>query len=337
VSSLLIQTSFIGDMVLATPLIAELAERGPVDVVATPVSAALLANNPHVRHVVAYDKRGADRGVRGFRRIATQLRAFGSDTAFLAQGSIRSGALAFAAGARERVGFSTSAGRAFYTSMVPYRKDLHHAARLWQLGHPDQVPTSAQIRPRLYPGHADVAAVDALLGSAHVGASDPLIAIAPGSVWATKRWPGYPALVRELERETRVVVLGGADDAPLVDELIAAGGRRVVNAVGTLSLLASAELIRRCLVLVTNDSAPQHLASAMGTPTITIFGPTVPGFGFGPLAPRSAVAERPGLPCRPCDSHGPQVCPLQHWKCMRELAPRDVLDQMRHLMASPTN
>ena len=336
-SPLLIQTSFIGDLVLTTPLIAELAERGPVDVVATPVSAALLANNPHVRTVIAYDKRGADRGVRGFRRIAAQLRGAGAETAFLAQGSIRSGALAFAAGARERIGFSTSAGHAFYTRAVPYRKDLHHAARLWQLAHPERVPTADQFRPRLYPGAAEVAAVDALLGASRVRAHEPLIAMAPGSVWATKRWPGYPALARELGRDIRIVALGGVDDAPLANEMIAAAGGGVVNAVGRLSLLASAELIRRCLVLVTNDSAPQHLASAMGTPTITIFGPTVPAFGFGPLAPRSIVAERAGLECRPCDSHGPQVCPLQHWKCMRELSPRDVHDHVRHLMASPTN
>jgi heptosyltransferase II len=336
VSPLVIQTSFIGDMVLATPLIAELARQGPVDVVATPASAGLLANNPDVRTVVVYDKRGADRGVRGFRRIATRLRAAGAKTAFLAQGSIRSAALAFAAGAQERVGFATSSGRAFYTRLIPYRRDLHHAARLWQLAHPEQVPASEQIRPRLYPGAAEVAAVDALLSAAGVRESDPLVAVAPGSVWATKRWPGYPALVREMGRDIRIVVLGGAEDASLADELIAAASGGAVSAVGRLSLLASAEVIRRSLVLVTNDSAPQHLASAMGTPTITIFGPTVPAFGFGPLAPRSAVVERAGLECRPCDSHGPQVCPLQHWKCMRELAPRDVIDRMRHLMSSPT-
>jgi len=72
-------------------------------------------------------------------------------------------------------------------------------------------------------------------------------------------------------------------------------------------------------VLVTNDSAPQHLASAMGTPTVTVFGPTVPEFGFGPLAPRSDVVGVTGLDCRPCDRHGPVTCPLGHWRCMRDL------------------
>jgi len=92
-----------------------------------------------------------------------------------------------------------------------------------------------------------------------------------------------------------------------------------VNAVGALSLLGSAELIGRCALLVTNDSSPQHLASAMGTPTITIFGPTVPAFGFGPLAPGSVTLGHEHLDCRPCHHHGPPTCPLGHWRCMKEL------------------
>jgi heptosyltransferase-2 len=77
-------------------------------------------------------------------------------------------------------------------------------------------------------------------------------------------------------------------------------------------------------VLITNDSAPQHLASAVGTPTVTVFGPTVPEFGFGPLAPGSATAGIGGLACRPCDRHGPRQCPLGHWRCMRELSSEQI-------------
>jgi heptosyltransferase II len=86
-----------------------------------------------------------------------------------------------------------------------------------------------------------------------------------------------------------------------------------------LTLLASAELLGRAKLLVTNDSAPQHLASAMGTPTIAIFGPTVEEFGFGPLAPNSISLGLDALACRPCHHHGPPRCPLGHWRCMREL------------------
>ena len=92
-ASLVVQTSFLGDMVLTTPLVAELARRGPVDVVATPAGAPMLANNPDVRDVIVYDKRGGDRGTRGLLRLAARLRASSYDAAFLAQGSLRSAAL----------------------------------------------------------------------------------------------------------------------------------------------------------------------------------------------------------------------------------------------------
>lgn len=338
--SLVIQTSFLGDVVLTTPLIAELAGRGPVHVVATRESAPLLAHNPDVSAVTVYDKRGAARGVGGLAAVATELvaareraaRDGATDAiAYLAQGSVRSAALARLAGFRTRIGFTTSAGRWLYTERVTYRDDRHHAERLWRLAIGDRndvSPSPAQLRPRLYPGAAERDAADRLLGD---GPNDaPVIALAPGSVWATKRWPYFAELARVLAADGRILVIGGRDDASLAAEICAAAGPGVVDATGRLSLLGSAELLRRCAVLVTNDSAPQHLASAMGTPTITVFGPTVPEFGFGPLAPRSATMGVNGLSCRPCDRHGPMRCPLKHWRCMRDLQVGVVLDAVRN-------
>jgi heptosyltransferase-2 len=333
--SLVVQTSFLGDVVLTTPLLAELAGRGPVHVVATPAGAPLLARNPDIAGLTVYDKRGAARGVGGLANVAAAIsaaRAGGaaegaSDAvAYLAQGSVRSAALARLAGFRSRVGFATSAGRWLYTRRVPYRDDRHHAERLWSLAasDPHASPTVHQLRPKLFPGGAEREAVDRLLAE-HGHHGEPLVALAPGSVWATKRWPYYPELARLLP-ETRLVVIGAKDDAPLADEILRVAGARAIDATGRLSLLGSAELIARCVALVTNDSAPQHLASAVGTPTITVFGPTVVEFGFGPLAARSTTAGVSGLDCRPCDKHGPMRCPLGHWRCMRDLAAEVVAD-----------
>jgi heptosyltransferase-2 len=324
-SSLVIQTSFLGDTVLTTPLIAELARRGPVDVVTTPASTALLRNHPFVRSVIPYDKRGRDRGIIGFMRMAVRLRRFGYQSAYLAQGSVRSAALALAAGIRQRVGFATSAGRRFYNVKIEYREDLHHAARLLRLAVPQDEVAARDIRPRLYPGIPERYAVDRLLAFHEVvDDGPPLVALAPASVWATKRWPYYADLACLLSARCRVVVLGSPDDEPLAQEVRVAAGANAFSAAGALTLLGSAELIRRCTVVVTNDSAPQHLASAVGTPTITIFGPTVPQFGFGPLADGSMTMGLDSLACRPCDRHGPRRCPLRHWKCMREVSAADV-------------
>jgi heptosyltransferase II len=334
-ASLIIQTSFLGDMVLTTPLIAYLAERGAVDVVSTRAASALIANHPHVRESIVYDKRGADRGITGFARMAAALRARKYDAAYLAQGSARSGALALAAGIVDRVGFQTSAGRAFYTTRIATEDGMHHAARLLALGtrEPRHQVSRAELRPSLHPGDAERASVDALLGAS---SHDRLFALAPGSVWATKRWPSFPALAQQLAGEGRVVVIGGEADRSLADEILNATNGQAIDATGQLSLLASAELIRRSALLVTNDSLPLHLASAMNTPTVAVFGPTVPEFGFGPLAERAAVAGHTGLTCRPCDRHGPQRCPLGHWRCMREITPTSIVSLARDLL-SPRN
>ena len=324
--SLVIQTSFLGDTVLTTPLIARLAEQGPVDVLVTPASSRLLANHPRIRETIVYDKRGRDRSVAGFARMANRLRGRRYDAAYLAQGSARSGALALAARIPRRVGFESSSGRAFYTVRVPAPLGMHHAEKLFTLGSAGGGrPWSREdLRPRLYPGAEETRAVDELLG-ADANSERPLVALAPGSVWATKRWPHYPALARVLAGRARLVVIGGHDDAPLAAEILAAAGDMgAVDATGRLTLLASAELIGRARVIVSNDSAPLHLASAMGTPTVAVFGPTVPAFGFGPLAERSAIIEDDMLACRPCDRHGPKRCPLGHWKCMLNQSPARV-------------
>lgn len=331
--SLVVQTSYIGDVVLTTPLLARLAQDGDVDVVTTPPGATLLASHPAVSRLFVYDKRGSDSGVAGFMRVAHRAR--GPRRAFLCQGSTRSGALAFAAGCRERIGFTTSDGRWTYTTRIEYREDWHHARRLLSLGDL-QLATAAtadgnaSIKPQLFPTVDDVRAVDALLQHR----SRPMIALAPGSAWRTKRWPGYGALAALLADEFDIALIGSVDDLAAAGEVkLRVERERIIDATGKLSLLGSAELIRRSVVLATNDSSPQHLASAMGTPTVTIFGPTVPEFGFGPLAPGSRTVGNKALECRPCDRHGPRECPLGHWRCMQEITAEEVAGTIRSVLS----
>lgn len=333
--SLVVQTSFIGDVVLTTPLLRRLAEDGDVDVITTPIGATLLTGHPAVRRVITYDKRGRDSGPFGF--LSLSMDARGADRAYLAQGSTRSAALALSAGIGTRIGFDTSDGRWLYSERVEYRDDWHHARRLLSLADvalaaEAESLTDSAIRPSLFPAPSDIAAVDALL--AH--RTRPLVALAPGSAWGTKRWPGYAALAASLAPDHDIAVVGSAADASLAAEIAAAAPGRTLDGCGNLSLLGSAELIRRAQVLVTNDSAPQHLASAMGTPTVAIFGPTVPTFGFGPLAPGSRTIGRTALACRPCDRHGPQRCPLGHWRCMHEITPQEVHEMTRAVIAEET-
>ena len=320
---LVIQTAFLGDVVLSTPLLAALADRyGPVDVVTTPAAAALLETHPAVGTVIRYDKRGADRGLRGLWRLGRRLRARRYLRAYLPHRSWRSAALAALAGVAERTGFADSPAAVTYTRRVPRPTSGHEVERLLTLA-----PTDADAGPppvravHLALTADDRAAADAWLRERNVGAG--FVALAPGSIWGTKRWAGYAELAAALDAP--VVVIGGRDDAVLADQVVAAAPGRAYSAAGTLGLRASAALIARAGVLVTNDSAPLHLATAVGTPVVAIFGPTVPAFGFGPRGQRDAIVEHPSLACRPCSAHGPQVCPLGHHRCMRELSVASVL------------
>jgi heptosyltransferase-2 len=316
VSTLVIQTAFLGDVVLTTPLLTRLAERhGPLDVLVTPAAATLLEGHPAVRAVLPYDKRGNDRGLRGILRMGATLRARGYERVYLPHRSVRSAALALLSRAPARIGFSDSPAAWTYTSRIP-RAGAHEIERLAGLAGPGPVP-----EPSLGLTASDRRAAAEWLG--HHGVGGDFIALAPGSVWATKRWPGYADLAAALPGP--VIVIGGPEDSETGRAIAAQAPARIHSAAGALPLRASAALIERAGVLVTNDSAPLHLAGAVGTPVVAIFGPTVPAFGFGPRGASDRVVEVSGLSCRPCSAHGPMRCPLGHHRCMVDIAAATVV------------
>lgn len=323
--TLVVQTAFLGDAILTTPLLAALARlHGPVDVLVRPAAEPLLETLPSVRDVIGYDKRGKESGFAAWRRLARRLAGRRYARAYLPHRSARSALLIWWAGIPERIGFADAPSRAFYTKRIARPTAPHEAERLLSLAGPvaDPAPIHLQI--------TDDDRAQAYAWLASHGLGDGFVALAPGSVWATKRWPGFPELVRILKG--KVVVMGGPKDAALAHPIVDAAPDRVVNAVGQLPLRVSAAVLERAGVVVTNDSAPLHLASATGTPTVAIFGPTVPAFGFGPRAPAAAIVERSDLACRPCSSHGPARCPLGHHRCMREIPAAAVRDAIHQLL-----
>ena len=334
-TSLVIQTAFFGDVVLTTPLLEAVAARhGPVDVVTTPAAAPLIETHPAVRRVIPYDKKGRDRGLKGLLRLTRALRAERYEWAYLPHRSLRTALVAWLARVPRRVGFDDGWPR-LYTEVRPRPKTGHEVDRLLALALPALSARPALTggamappRPTLVMSTEDRAATETFLG-VH-GVEAPFVALAPGSIWGSKRWPYYGELAQRLARDVGIVVVGGPEDAGLAQDVVQAveggGGRwRAVSACGRLTLRQSAEVIRRAAVLVTNDSAPLHFAQAVGTVTVAIFGSTVPAFGFGPRGPRDQVVELTGLPCRPCSAHGPPSCPLRHHRCMKSLTVDDVL------------
>ena len=290
-------------------------EHGPVDVLVTPAAAALLQGHPAVREVIAYDKRGRDAGVQGWFRIAGALRKRDYDRVYVPHRSLRSAALAIATDSGVRIGFANSPAAWTYSERVE-PQGAHEAERIASLAGPGPVP-----RPSL--GLKEEERRAAVEWLERAGVRRDFTALAPGSVWGTKRWPYYADLAEGLPGS--IVVVGGPEDRDAAADIVARDPARIRTAAGELPLRISAALIERASALVTNDSAPLHIAGAVGTRVVAIFGPTVPAFGFGPLGPKDAIAEVHHLTCRPCSKHGPMVCPLIHHRCMKDLSVDEVM------------
>lgn len=346
-SILIIQTAFAGDLILTTPLIEDAARMYPdaaIDVLCIPSTAALLAGHPAVRRCVVYDKRNGDPKLPVLMRALARARY---TLCLCPHRSFRSAVLACATRAPRRIAFDRSAAPWLFTETVPYVASRHEVDRNRSLLTGGRAPVP-ELRPRLFPAAQDQEAVTALC-QRHAPGGD-YICVAPGSVWATKRWTeeGFARLVRHFASTHTVFLVGGAEDRALCARIAARASAeesslispetapghppRIVNLAGELGFLAAAALIERAGVLVSNDSAPVHLASAMGTPVVEIYGATVPAYGFSPYGVAHRIMQREDLDCRPCAIHGGTECPIRTFACMRGLEAVRVIEAAEELM-----
>ncbi|MDR1831423.1 MAG: glycosyltransferase family 9 protein [Fusobacteriaceae bacterium] len=325
---MIIHTAFIGDVVLATPLIAKVRDTWPgaaISFLTTKTAAPILENNPALTEILVYDKKGSDRGIKGFRRIVRRIREKRFDLALIPHRYLRSALLAWLAHIPQRTGYDLWPVRLFYTSLVPYQKNIPEADRL--LGF---APGSGQKNypVALFPGpEADQKAAE-LLGETDGKA---LILVAPGSRWFTKCWPlqYYSELLSRLrERSDAVIALiGGKEEAALP----LPAGEGILDLRGKTTLPELAAVISRAAILVTNDSAPVHIASAFpGVQIHVFFGPTVKEQGFAPRSANAVIYEAKGLSCRPCGRHGGKRCKAGHFRCMMDIKPELVLKRIEN-------
>ncbi|HDR91103.1 MAG TPA: glycosyltransferase family 9 protein [candidate division Zixibacteria bacterium] len=333
------QTAFIGDCVLTTPLVKALGdlfsgEHDSISILISPRGKGIFDNNPNIEEVIVYDKRGTDKGFGAMLKMAEALRRRKFDIAVLPHQSFRTGLLFRLAGIPHRIGFSGASGAIFYTDKVHRLMDLHEAERMTRLTEPLGF-TPKPIPTELFPSDEDYRMADEFIVRQGIEPSRTLI-VAPGSVWGTKRYPpdGFAEVINILIGEGHVdsaVIIGGPGDAEIAVEIISKSLGKAISAIGIGDIMTSAALISRCRILIGNDSAPVHIASAMKTPVVAIFGPTVRKFGFTPYSPMSRVIETDEkLDCRPCSGHGKMTC-AQH-DCMKSIPPRRVADTVIELL-----
>lgn len=298
--------------------------RRPVDMLTTTLCRPLVDYMPGLRRGIVFDLPRRRVAVLRHWALAGRLRAERYGTALVMPRTWKSALAPFLAGIPQRVGFL---GEARFGVLNDWRWGERSLPRMVDrcaaLALPAGAPLPAEWPlPKLVVPPTELADWRRRLG---IEAGRPAVALAPGAVGPAKRWPAasYAELARCLTaRGIAVWVLGGPDEGRLAAEIAAQGGPRVRDLTGpdlrnAILALAAAD------AAVSNDSGLLHVAAALGTPSIGIFGPTSP-WHWAPLNPLAAVIETgTELPCRPC--HQP-VCRLVHHRCLRDIPVAHVLE-----------
>lgn len=287
---LIIHTAFIGDIVLSTPLIKKVKDIYPdseMDYLTLPSNKIILENNPHLREVMTYDKRGKDRGIRGFLNILKKVAGKKYDLALIPHRFIRSIALARFAGIKKVVGFDVATGSFLLTEKKHYDMNKHEVERLLNLldYEGEKVPVE------IYPGAGEKKRIDELLEDKKF---KKLIVVAPGSQRPEKIWPvkKYGELIGRLSEnpDNFICITGGKAEKSM--PLGIGESENIMDLRGEISLLEFAELLSRANIVVSNDSSPVHIGSGFDKPFIIgIFGPGKRCLGFFPWSDRSVVIE----------------------------------------------
>jgi heptosyltransferase-2 len=312
---LIIQTAFIGDVVLATPLVEKLKEKHKdyiIDFLLRKGNESLLIGNPHINKVLVFDKK--KNKYRNLIRLIRVVRSESYDYVINLQRFFTTGLLTSLSGAKIKIGFDKNPLSFLFTYAFKHQisrtsLNIHEVNRNLSLIQ-NLVGDNEFKKPRLYPSDSDYEIVPA---------KDEYICIAPSSVWFTKQFPinKWCELINKIPGKYKIFLIGSPDDVDLCERIQrSTDSYRIEIFAGKLSFLQSATLIEKAKMTFVNDSAPLHFASAMNAPVTAIFCSTIPQFGFGPLSDISNTVEvDEKLDCRPCGIHGKKKCPRQHFKC----------------------
>lgn len=309
---LIIQTAFLGDVILATPVASELKRLFPtsqIDFLVKKGNESLLQNNPHLHKVFVFDKSTGK-----FKSMWTLIKQFRKEKYDLVINLHRfgsSGIIAGFSGASLKYGFKKNPFSFLYSKAFEHEigNGTHEVERNLKLI--QEFGAQKLVRPELFPNENQIKKVEDL------GLSN-YFCFAPASVWFTKQLPEnkWIDLIQKKSLEGTILLIGGSTDMELCNRIIEKANIEAINLAGQLNLLESAYLMSKAKMNFVNDSGPLHLASSMNAPVTAFFCSTIPSFGFGPLSDDSTIRESTEkLDCRPCGLHGFKECPKGHFKC----------------------
>jgi heptosyltransferase-2 len=322
---LIIQTAFIGDVVLATPLIEKLHVFFPdaqIDFLLRKGNEQLLTGHPHIHALLVWDKKKDKQ--KNLIRMLKQIRKNRYDKVINVQRFFATGFLTAFSGATETIGFDKNPLSFLFSKKIRHQvggdRSLHETERNLELIR--DLTDDSVYKPRLYPSRADFLSVE-------TWTAERFITVSPASVWFTKQFPAsqWISYINNIPSETAIYLLGGPGDKILCETIRESCSRTGIKVLaGSLSFLQSAALMSRARMNFVNDSAPMHFASAMNAPVTAVYCSTIPGFGFGPLSDiRHIVEIENPLYCRPCGLHGYAACPEKHFRCAHEIEAKQLL------------
>ncbi len=312
---LIIQTAFIGDVVLSTPVIESLYNNFPgcqIDFLLRKGNEGLFENHPRLRKLFIWNKKEGK--ISNLFSLLKEIRKEKYDYVINLQRFFSTGFFTSLSGGKTKIGFSKNPLSFLYNQRFPHVIDASNG----QLHEIDRnllllsgiVKNQERHFPKLYPSKQDFNQVP----------SGTYITISPTSVWSTKQYPAkyWEQLIRNVPKGYSIYLLGGNADFEACESILQNCSERenVNNMAGKLTFLQSAAFMKSAIMNYVNDSAPLHIASSMEAPVTAVFCSTTPKFGFGSVHNNSRVVEAiPGLSCKPCGLHGYKVCPLGHFKC----------------------
>lgn len=335
-----------GDIVLTSPVTRRLSRIYPnaaVDILTHEAYGALARALPGVSEVECLEPAA------GLPRLVMRLRRKRYDLVIDLHGNLRSGLVVLTGNGRRvlrydkrRLARMAIVRRRRRSRAVPHTVDRYLATLdgLEADGAPGSRGPSPDDRthgtvddrlPELEVEDSAAAAVNERLTAEGIGPEVPLLAVAPGASHGPKRWPAerFARVADHMagSRHMKTLLLGSEGDRPVAGEVAGAMESPVVDWTGTTDLALLPAAIQRCGLLVGNDSGPMHVATAVGTPVVGVFGATHPRLGFAPLGPADAAVTL-DLPCSPCSLHGDRACRFRTHACMEDLPARRVIEEV---------
>ncbi len=334
---LVIQTAFIGDAVLTLPMIEKLKEKfqsSEIDVLCIPTTEEIFSSSPFVSEVLVMDKKKSHKSLYQIYAFASDIKKRNYTKIFSPHKSFRTTFIVMQSGVRETYGFSNSALFHTYKNVVEYKSDIHEVQRNLDLIGYEYTSENWRIIPHIKIEESSIKKIDEYISLNNL--NDKVIAIAPGSIWKTKKYPEkylYEVIKHFTKLSYNVLVIGSDADKELCERLARGYVNNVFSTAGKFSITETIQLLKIANLLLTNDSAPTHLGVCANIPVLTIYCSTIPEFGFYPYNKKSSYISYDDLKCKPCGIHGYEICPIKIFDCGEKLKPQIIISKMEKMLS----